>query len=182
MVWIATDDAEGAAIQELQSLPDRACAIVAAALLEARLESALKHALQDASLSNGATVHSRMFYPSGPLGSFGSKIELGFMIRLYSLPARKDIKIINDIRNKFAHKIRVSSFENVRNECFNLSNFEQHFFLYGTSINPERHMMMAEPDLDEHLKIPRHRFLMAVRLYAAALLTVPVTRPNELPR
>jgi hypothetical protein len=82
MVWLTTDEDEGGAVQELYTLPDRAAAIVAVALLDRRLEIALKQVLRDGERRKGETVYERMFRPSGPIGAFSTKISLGYMIGL----------------------------------------------------------------------------------------------------
>lgn len=178
MVWFPTDDDEITAIQELNKLPDRAMGIVAGALLERRLEIALKQSLRDAEIKKGESVHGRMFHASAPLGSFSAKIDMGFMISLYSAGARKDLVVIKDIRNRFAHWLKVRSFDDVKDLCDNLTSFEKHFFEYGgVPTEPHPNPMMAQPDLQASLSDPRRRFFMAVELYCTAL-TVRSTPPG----
>jgi hypothetical protein len=171
MVWISATDQEATAIQELKDLPDRAAAIVAGALLDQRLELAIRRKLVDTQLSGGQSVQDRMFDVRGALGSFAVKIDLGFALGLYSAGARGDMSIINRIRNKFAHDLAAGSFDSVRDLCTNLAEFEKHFFEYGKE--PPVGLVswkVAEPDLHAHLADPRQRFMMAVRLYYSGLL------------
>lgn len=173
MVWMATNQKEAGAIQELMGLPDRAAGIVAAALLEARLEAALRGVLRDGLTGNGkdATVQNEMFRTSGPLGTFSAKIKLGFMLGLYGDTGRRNLERLKAIRNRFAHELGASSFADpeVRGLCVGLSGFERHFFEYGAQDPETGNPGIAEPDLAEHLKDSRQRFLMCVRLYCAAL-------------
>jgi hypothetical protein len=171
MVWISTTERDCKAIQELTSLPDRAAAIVAGALLDQRLETALRETLRDANLSGGQSIQDRMFDLRGALGSFAVKIDLGFMVGLYGAGARADMALINKVRNRFAHDLDVGAFSAVRDLCANLSEFEKHFFEYGKEPPPGLvSWIVAESDLHAHLLDPRQRFMMAVRLYYSALL------------
>jgi hypothetical protein len=119
-----------------------------------------------------------MFRPSGPIGAFSTKISLGYMIGLYSLNAMRNLERLKDIRNDFAHELRIRTFSDVRDACANLANFEQHFHEYGTQ-PPEAcaNPMLAENDLSAHLADPKQRFLMCVRLYSGAL-TLRSTPPG----
>jgi hypothetical protein len=170
MVWIGASESEGKALQELYSLADRAAAIVAGALLDVRLETALRLKLRNAPISKGESVQSRMFEVRGALNSFSVKIDLGFMMGMYSDGARRDMTLINKVRNQFAHRLDVSTFDSVKDLCANLSNFEKHFHEYKqTPAQQTANPMMAEPDLAAHLQDPRQRYLMAVRLYFTSL-------------
>jgi DNA-binding MltR family transcriptional regulator len=45
-----------------------------------------------------------MFDPSGPLGSFSTKIVLAFLIGMFTKESTQDLHIIREVRNEFAHK------------------------------------------------------------------------------
>ena len=117
MIWLSTQAEETAAIQELEGLPDRALAIVAVALLDTRLESTLRMHLRDGVRKGHGTLHQQMFRPSGPLGTLSAKISLGCMLGLYEIEALRDMEILKEVRNKFAHELTVSSFNEVRDLC-----------------------------------------------------------------
>jgi hypothetical protein len=53
---------------------------------------------------------SRLFRGSGPLGNFGAKIDLGFLMGLYGREKRDDLHTIREIRNAFAHKTKTITF------------------------------------------------------------------------
>lgn len=61
-----------------------------------------------ASLSNNQK--NELF--AGSLPNFNSKIEVGFALGVMTLDAYKDIKVIKEIRNQAAHRIKEFSFEN----------------------------------------------------------------------
>jgi hypothetical protein len=95
------------ATKEIDStLSDRAAAIVAAAFVEDHLTAFLKSTfVQEPSLLK------ELFRPSGPLGFFSTKIDLGYLNHKYSRIAWKELHKIREIRNAFAHKMEVDSFE-----------------------------------------------------------------------
>src|SRR5208282_4309796 len=86
--------------------PDRGLAIVLPAIVDNHLTKILKVAMR-----SNATVWNELFNPSGPLGSFGARVRLAYMLELISPKFYKDLLIINKIRNEFAHKVNVKSFD-----------------------------------------------------------------------
>lgn len=120
-MWIFLTKDEYLAIQEIQETKsDRATAIVAAAIVEERLTAAIK-----SKLHRDKTIVNHIFRTSGPLGSFSAKIDLGFLIGLYSKEAHSDFEIIKDVRNEFAHRVHAISFSSPR--IYDLcKNFKKH--------------------------------------------------------
>jgi len=176
MVWVLNSKEEVLAVQELATISDRAAAIVAAALLENRIERSLKFHLVDHRKNAGASVHLDMFRSSGPLGSFSAKINMGYMIGLYSAGAWKDLDYIREIRNVFAHKIENRAFDSVSDLCKNITWFQQFVFPRGTrEAETPQHLStkMYEEDLQGQLEDPRKRYLLAVRFYLASSFTYP---------
>src|SRR5271166_520115 len=88
---------------------DRAAGVLAGAILETRLERALR-----SKLCQGSKVHeektNQLFRPSGPIGSF-SAIDLGLLLGFYSETVWKELVTIKKIRNAFAHQLAVTSFD-----------------------------------------------------------------------
>jgi len=85
-------------IKEILGERDRGAAIVATGFLEAKLTDAIKACLRD-----HADTAKRLFRPTGPIGAFGNKALLGFMLKLYRLETLADLTLIGAIRNRFAH-------------------------------------------------------------------------------
>jgi hypothetical protein len=75
---------------------DRACAVLGAALLDARLESLFQRRLKDFS--------KELLSQGGPLGSFSVRIQLARALVWISEDARFDLDQIRSIRNVFAHE------------------------------------------------------------------------------
>jgi hypothetical protein len=100
------NDALAQAFVDIESSPDRAVGIVAAAFVEDRIAEAIKSRLhQDTALLDDT------FRSSGPLGSFAAKIDMAFLMGLYSKDTWKDLGAIRKIRNEFAHNVLADSFE-----------------------------------------------------------------------
>lgn len=96
-------------IEEIEEAGDRAAAILAASLIEDRLEKAIKTFLH-----YDKEITPQMFEGLGPLASFSAKTRAGFMLGIYSEPARKTLERIGQIRNRFAHELNVNAFTHPR--------------------------------------------------------------------
>lgn len=94
-------------IDETQS--DRAAAIVAATFVEDHLTRLLRW-----NLEQDDKLLDQLFRPGGPMGDFGVKINLAYLIGLYSKTAWKELDTIKKIRNDFAHKMEVRDFTHGR--------------------------------------------------------------------
>lgn len=85
---------------------DRTIAIVLGAMFENHLTSILRLLMR-----REKALADEMFNPSGPLGAFGTKIKLSYLLRMVSEETYKDLIIINKIRNRFAHDLSVKTLE-----------------------------------------------------------------------
>jgi hypothetical protein len=181
-MWVNLKPEEVAAIAELDSLPDRAAGIVGATILESRLGDRLKRETPSFVIKEKNTLHQRMFSHQGPLGTFSARINLGFMLKIYDEQAWRDLDVIRDIRNDFAHTTGIGSFDtaSVRNRCANLKVCDSaaHFCEFksaeGVLISSAEsdgftEMMLHVPDLDARRADPRQRYLLCVKYYAAYL-------------
>lgn len=177
-MWMIHSDEEGEALRDLVKSSDRSSAIVAAALLENRLQYAII-----TRMAQDETIINQLFHSSGPLGSFSAKIKLGYLIKMYSQQACAEMTCIKDIRNDFAHKLGVRDFQTptVRDKAKNLKMVERHIFPFGTKeedtpqgLSPK----MFEHDLDAQLSDPRRRYLLAVSFFVNCL--TPIGRYPDL--
>jgi DNA-binding MltR family transcriptional regulator len=96
--------AELAAFEDETS--DRARAIVLAAILEDHLTAVLKFLMR-----RDEAVAKELFKSTGPLGPFGTKIRMGYMLRVLHQTTYKDFLIVSRIRNRFAHDLILTTFE-----------------------------------------------------------------------
>lgn len=122
-IWHVANDHEKAILETLDTDSDRAVAIVAASMVEARLDTVLNMGMQGDKI-----VRERMFQPSGPLGSFSSKIDLCFMVHVISKHAHQSLVKIKDVRNKFAHDLTIKDFNSpaIRDRIRHLSIVDTH--------------------------------------------------------
>ena len=93
-MWVHLDKAENTvfqgAISEIgETASDRAVAIVAATFLEDHLTSLLKLTF----VREEKTI-SELFRVSGALGAFATKIDLAYLLNLYSRDAWKELTAI----------------------------------------------------------------------------------------
>ena len=100
-------DDEREAFYSLDS--DRAKGVMLGSIIENHLTALLK-----AAMKNDTVVANELFQPSGPLGNFGTKIRLAYMLGLIAPATYKDLLAVNRIRNLFAHNLSVKSFEDQR--------------------------------------------------------------------
>jgi hypothetical protein len=95
--------------KEVQNSPDRSAAIVATSI-KSRL-------LKDSDVTN------KLFKPSGPMGGFAAKVELGYLLNIYTKETRADLLTMADIRNMFAHWTKTVDFgsREIRLKCETLT-------------------------------------------------------------
>ena len=98
------DKDEEAAFYELDS--HRGLAVVAPAIVENRLTALLKAAMRQ----DEKVLHD-LFHPGAPLGDFGVKIKLAYVLNLIHEDVYKDLTTVTKIRNAFAHDVRINSFD-----------------------------------------------------------------------
>jgi DNA-binding MltR family transcriptional regulator len=124
--WKNVTAKETEAIGALFTDTDRAAAIVAASIVEDRLTRKLKENMRSDEESKDSI--NELFRSSGPLGTFSTKIHLGFVLRLYGKIAYRDLQTIKNVRNKFAHEIELTSFktEKIAALCRNLKIVESY--------------------------------------------------------
>jgi hypothetical protein len=154
-------------LQHLRDESDRAVGIIAGSALE----SALLHAIQRR-LHNHPVALKSLFRPSGPLGPFSNKIDLGYVMGVYGKKTYRDLITIKDIRNTFAHDLSINSFsdQKIKALCANLVLVESHTkerplhpkgFRTGFPIWLEGR--------DEWLQSPRKRYVVAVLAFCMLL-------------
>lgn len=94
---------------------DRGCALYATAYLD----KALSDLLYVSVVYEPKKVDKDLFDFNSPLGTFSSRIKMAYYLGKISKEARRDLDLLRDIRNKFAHHPSVVSFddESVANKC-----------------------------------------------------------------
>jgi DNA-binding MltR family transcriptional regulator len=164
--WFVETEEEAAAVAEIEDASDRAAAIVMASLVDARLTNALQAVMADSK-----KIIRGLFRPSGPLGSFSSKIDLAYVIGVISDDAHSDLHTMKDVRNLFAHQLKATTFSDPR-----ISAMCQKFRLIETMIcdievdAPTMQFPRFTLKVTNHardLLTPRGRFSLNGRLFVA---------------
>ena len=93
-------------MEELNTSSDRAVAILGGSLVEVSLTSAIL-----AHLHRNKKITDELFNTTGALGAFATKIHLGLLVGMYGEDGHKELSIIKDIRNRFAHSLTVKDFK-----------------------------------------------------------------------
>jgi hypothetical protein len=91
---------------EMDDVTDRIAAIVPVSILDELLSAAI-----ETRIHSSPYVHGRLFGNDGALRDFGIKIPIGFALGLYGELCTSDLRWIRRIRNAFAHRKRVDSFD-----------------------------------------------------------------------
>jgi hypothetical protein len=141
-------------IQEIMREKDRGAAVVGGGFLEAKLTELIQVVLRD-----DEDTARQLFKPTGPLGGFGNKVLVGYMLRLYRKETRNDLILIGEIRNRFAHRPEPTTFATdfVRERCEKLTIFERVWGeIPGTPI----------PTRPYDQKSARHIYLQSISLAA----------------
>jgi hypothetical protein len=139
---------------------DRAAGIVAGSIVETRLEQAIKSQLR----SDKPDISGNLFQPSGALGPFRTKIDLSYMMGIISDDAHKDLTVIKNIRNDFAHKLDYDTFDHpsIRDRCKNLILVDKHVgpppSIGSIIATPSVTSYLGLPDYEQKLKDPRFRY------------------------
>lgn len=186
MVWFPSSKEEADAISELASMSDRAAAIVAASILEQRIEASLKSIFLDGNRpkSKGGTIAEQLFQFSGPFGAFSTKIDMLFMVGALTKEAYRDLFYIKEIRNCFAHSIGANSFNSApaKDLARELRFFEKHigeqFIASEDDPPPAISPMIYVKDRDAELQNPRQRYLICVALFTSTLFTYHRSLPR----
>lgn len=74
-----------------------------------------------------SNAHAKRLFGRGPLQNFGPKIEIAYFFELITEPVFKDLMIIKDVRNIFAHTTTYVYFstEEVANKCTQMTTWKK---------------------------------------------------------
>lgn len=147
MIWLAHTPELRRATEEIRSLPDKASAIVAAAVLESILGECLRARVIDTEV--GQPLESLFAYPH-PLSAFSARIQMGQALGLYGPDTALDLNQVRKIRNACAHDYTVGT------------EFEKH-------TERTTGLVMGIRDRDNWLSDARERFLATVALVMLGL-------------
>jgi hypothetical protein len=136
---------------EVGKSDDATAALMAGNLLETYLARAILTRIRKLS----APDHNRIFDgEAAVLGRFHAKIQMGWALNIYGKPDHDEMMVIKTIRNRFAHRLHVRSFNSaeIKSECAKL--IAGHYAEWANSAYPEERTPVR--------KGGRNRFLQAV--------------------
>jgi DNA-binding MltR family transcriptional regulator len=178
-MWFTDHDLE--AIEELDKGTDRSAAIIALALIDARLSEVLRKKLTPDDSSYSARIRKQLFRPDGALGSFSARICLCHLMGVLTAEAHTDLIILAKIRNDFARYAKHDNFEceSIRARCNNLKLINNRLrgvaAWAGTtpidSISSNQKNNYVALNLVNHeliLSNPRQRYTVTAKLFVAA--------------
>jgi hypothetical protein len=108
-MFIARNKDEEEFLRQLAFLPDRLVGLLAPVLVDTRIEIAIRSRWKDDAKQE---LLRDLFRDGGALGAFGTRIKIGYAIGLYGDDALHELRILNSIRNDFAHRFEFSDFDN----------------------------------------------------------------------
>jgi hypothetical protein len=161
----------------LETDTDRAVAIVGGAIVEQRLTEALK-----AFLVHDEKLLDTLLNPYGALGAFGVKVQIAYLTRAITKAGYDDLSNIVKIRNDFAHRFEINSFDqdSPKARCTNLRLVDEHILEMppeeATAIKAGTYaptssgkMLWKYTGASKDLSVPRKRFTLAVSLLSLIL-------------
>ena len=176
-IWITTNVTQNHLRQVKAEMEgsDRVNAVVGGAFVELHLTHFLK-----SRMVKDKKVTEEMFTPGRAFSDFGAKVDLGYLMGVYSKRAHKELITIKRIRNYFAHQFDLDSFErdDIRDHCQNLTLSQSKKIVIAMSgdltlgdINVDREDEMinwSDFAFETCPPSPRERFATACRFYVAA--------------
>ena len=131
MAWLTLSQTESrvfhGVIHEIEGGSPRAAAIVGGASVEEHLTKLLRWRMIKERIKSGIDLQDKVFHPSGPLGDFGNKLNLAYLLGFISKDAWKELDTIRLIRNKFAHYPEINRWDikDIINRCDKLTMWER---------------------------------------------------------
>lgn len=106
-------------LRDVETMDPKACALILSAFVDSLLETAISFSFIPLSKEPYENVFRRN---GAPIGSFSSKILLGWALGIYDAEARSQLDRFRQIRNAFAHSVIPMDFDNptVAEECAKL--------------------------------------------------------------
>jgi DNA-binding MltR family transcriptional regulator len=193
MTWFPESQEEIDFFSELRTMPDRTVGLLAGTIIDDRLEKALRARWHDTKIES-QQLFDRIFNYTGPVGSFGTRIDIGFAVGIYNDETLRDLHTIRKIRNAFAHKIAPKDFtaQQLIDLTSNLKIPEKHPITvpydkpYSLTAPPGSNAFQLVRVFLQHSSVPdispgRNRYIRAAELLSGLLFATSVSPPRPLP-
>ena len=175
MAWLVTSPEDMAVLAEInRGASDRALGIIAASLVEIHLTKLIKEAfIRETKTGGKRTVQEEMFRSSGSLGPFSTKINLAYLMGLISAELFKDLQIMREIRNRFAHRTEIGSFEHdeIKSRCFNFTIVDKYVIDPDAGVHgdPKAFFGYQQPGASQRLKVAKDRYELSAQIFSIGL-------------
>jgi DNA-binding MltR family transcriptional regulator len=177
MHWVVTSTSpeDMAVLDEVnRGASDRALGIIAASLVEIHLTKLIKQAfIPEIKTGSKETVQDRMFQSSGPLGAFSTKIRMAYMMGMISEEFFKNLEIMREIRNRFAHHTEMGSFEieEISSRRFNFTLVDKYVTDEDAGLHghPSALFNYMKPGAAALLKEPKGRYILSTLIFSMGI-------------
>jgi len=156
--------------ERLNSESDRACGVLGAALLDAKLEAIFRKRLR--------AFQNELLGNMKPIGAFGARIQMARALDWISDDVCADLDTIRAIRNDFAHSFDhdlAFTDQSVSDRCSNLKTAQAYVDGFDIAASAPRRKLSSESlhAMQSAFKPPRRRFQLAVNFLAQYLDGIP---------
>jgi hypothetical protein len=197
MAWVNAATMPGRVFRDVREEIDlgspRATAIVGAAFVEDHLQRLIQARLVD-----DQKVVDNIFGPNSALGTFSAKINVGYLMGLYSKETYRELDCIRTIRNDFAHELHINDFSinTIKDRCANLRVWEntkmsitkvedkENTLSFGIEdeVKPEAKAIIIDFAEGNDRSLPRVRYVAACRFFLAFFsLLLQLGKRPEIP-
>lgn len=172
MHWVVTSPEDMAVLEEVnKGASDRALGIIAASLVEIHLTKLIRQAF--ILESRKETVQEKLFQSSGPLGPFATKIRLSYIMGMISEEFYKNLEIMREIRNRFAHHTEIGSFEipEIADRCRNFTLVDKYISdeSNGRHGDPSALFLYNKIGADVLLARPKQRYILSAQIFSMGI-------------
>jgi DNA-binding MltR family transcriptional regulator len=187
MAWLVTSPEDMAVLAEInRGASDRALGIIAGSLVEIHLTKLLKQAfITETKVGSKQTAEEEMFRSSGPLGVFSNKINITYLMGLISAELYRDLNIMREIRNRFAHRTEIGSFDHpeISSRCMNFTLIDRYVIDPDNNIHgdPKAFFGYQKSGAAQLLTIPKERYVLSAQVISIGIQNAAVDPKPHTP-
>jgi DNA-binding MltR family transcriptional regulator len=173
--WLVTSPEDMAVLAEInRGASGRALGIIAASLVEIHLTKLIKQTfITETKTGSKETVQEWMLRSTGPLGAFAAKIRIAYLMGLISAEFFKDLELMREIRNRFAHHTEMGGFDvqEISSRCLNFTIVDKYVVdpPNGVHGDPSALFGLQAPGAKEKLKNPKERYALSAQVFSIGI-------------
>jgi DNA-binding MltR family transcriptional regulator len=153
---------------EFKGQSDRSLAIVAGSFLDEFLTILIRGFIVE-----DKKLHEELFQTDRPFSTFSAKIKVAYALGLISSREKKELDVIRETRNKFAHTVGLVSFsdQSIKDKCGNLTLSEELYIPEISSVTTTQEESAVSNPTSTEAWETRVRFIKAVEVLTSILTT-----------